>query len=61
MKKLLAAIIAISLVALVAFAIPVKKEITTTNQEILKIETHQIVDQQTTKNDQLFDFDSEAN
>ena len=49
MKKLLAAIIAISLVAMVAFAIPVKKEITITNQEILKIETHQIVDQPTTR------------
>ena len=61
MKKLLAAIIAISLVALVAFAIPVKKEIATTNQEILKVETHQIIDRPTTKNDQLFDFDSEAN
>ena len=59
MKKLLAAIIAISLVALVAFAIPVKKEINTTNQEILKVEIHQIIDQPTTKNDQLFDFDSE--
>jgi len=61
MKKLLAAIIAISLVALVAFAIPVKKETQNTKKNLLKAEPYQIVDQPTTKNDHLFDFDSEAN
>ncbi len=61
MKKLLAAIIAISLVAMVAFAIPVKKETKSIDHSLLKSETPQIVDQPTTKNDHLFDFDSEAN
>ena len=57
MKKILVVIFAVSLIALAAFAIPVKKE---TTQEILKTETPQIVDQSLVSNDQLFDFDAEA-
>ena len=61
MKKIVVAIIAVSLVALVAFAIPSKKEIKSIDHNLLKAETHQLVDQTTNKNDHLFDFDSEAN
>ena len=61
MKKIAAAIIAVSVVALAAFALPLKKEIKSIDHILLKAETHQIVDQPTTKNDHLFDFDSEAN